>query len=103
GRAVAAGSFPGRRGGRSRATRRSSRLLRRRRGVEARDLLADAGEKAMADLVVGARERGGEGEAVGRSVALHDDAPEPEERGAVVAAMVHAAAEAPDHGIRDER
>src|SRR5205085_5499611 len=71
--------------------------------VEARDLLADAFVQAVARLVRRTLERRREGEAVGASMALHHEAAQAEQRRAVVAAMVHAAAEAADHGPREYR
>ena len=63
--------------------------------VQPRDLVADALVQPVAHLGIGALERGGEREAVGRAVALHHDAAQAQQRGAVVAAVVEAAAEAP--------
>src|SRR4051812_22746757 len=59
---------------------RGSRAGRGQGCARARDLLADALEQAVACFRCGAREGGGEREAVRRAMALHYDAAQAEER-----------------------
>ena len=81
----------------------------RRRGLGAgtrharRSRARSSSSTPLRDLGVRLVERVREAERVGAAVALHHDALQPDQRGAVVAAMIDAVLERAEHRHRDER